>query len=306
MPGTGMPKGKRRRRIRRGESGWRPNDDRQHLFLKWTLLFGGFAMLLLAGISWLWLSPKISAKGDRVELDPVEDDTKVRVIARFPSPSEQDAMAMVKRALAVRDPAAVGSLYRTGSASPEEIVRFLENLESVDGKISGYEWLSSMDANQLSIEGVQVNFENTSGLRNRVALLTPDVKGKWKIDFDSFARTAIPPWKEILQKGAESAVVRVYVGKDSYFNGPFHDDKQWICLGMVSPDTDELLFGYCNSDAAQAAAIDWILSKGGVKFFRATLELRRVEGAEPRQFEISRVLAQDWILSEVAFDEGFD
>lgn len=305
MPGTGMPMVKQKRRSRRGEGGWLSGENHQQVFLKWTMLLAGVALLLLGGVLWLWLSPKIAAKGNLAALSPVENDSDVRVIARFPSPSERDALAMVKRALAARDPAAIEQLFRTGSSGPEEILRFLENLESVDGKISGYEWLSSLDANQLSIEGVQVNFENAGVVHNRLALLTPDAKGKWKIDFDAFARTASPPWKEILENRAEKAVVRVLVGKDSYFNGPFRDEKQWVCLGMVSPDTDELLFGYCKAGAPPAAAIDWILSKGEVKFFRATLELHRVEGAEARQFEISRVLAQDWIVSDLPFDEGF-
>lgn len=296
---------KQKRRSRRGEGGWLSGENHQQVFLKWTMLFAGLALLLLGGVLWLWLSPKIAAKGDLGELSPMENDSDVRVIARFPSPSEPNALALVKRALAVRDPAAIDNLFRTGSSGPEEILRFLENLESVDGKISGYEWLSSLDANQLSIEGVQVNFENAGVMRNRLALLTPDAKGKWKIDFDAFARTSTPPWKEILENRVEKAVVRVLVGKDSYFNGPFHDENRWVCLGMVSPETDELLLGYCQVGGPQAAAIDWILSKGEVKFFRATLELHRVEGAEARQFEISRVLAQDWIVSDVPFDEGF-
>jgi hypothetical protein len=305
MPGTGMPLVKRRRRSQRGEGGWLSGEDHQKVFLKWTMLFAAVAMLLLGGVLWLWLSPKIAAKGDLAALSPVEDDSDVRVIARFSSPSEPDALAMVKRALAARDPAAIDHLFRTGSSGPQEILRFLENLESVDGKVSGYEWLGSLDANRLSIEGVQVNFEKAGVMSNRLALLTPDANGKWKIDFDAFARTATPPWKEILENRAEKAVVRVLVGKDSYFNGPFHDENQWVCLGMASPDTDALLLGYCKAGAPQAAAIDWILSKGELKFFRATLELRRVEGAEARQFEISRVLAQDWIVSDVPFDEGF-
>jgi hypothetical protein len=299
MPGTGTMRKKRRHRSYQGEGG------DQQISLKWTLLFAVFAVLLFGMILWLWLSPQIASKGDLAVVDPVEDDSKVRIIARFRSPSEQDALAMVKRALAARDPDAIGRLFRIGRSNPEEIITFLENLESVDGKIVGYEWLSSLDANQLLIEGVRVNFDNTDGLRNRVALLTPDAQGKWKLDFDSFARTAIPPWKEILEKRPVTAVVRVQVARDSYYNGLFHDDKQWICLGMDSPDTPESLFGYCKVDSPQDAALEWIFSKGDVKSCRVTLELHRVEGAEERQFEISRVLAQDWVLGEVPFDVGF-
>ena len=35
------------------------------------------------------------------------------------------------------------------------------------------------------------------------------------------------------------------------------------------------------------------------------LEIRRIEGAESRQFEITRVLAEDWVMSAKPFDENF-
>jgi hypothetical protein len=38
---------------------------------------------------------------------------------------------------------------------------------------------------------------------------------------------------------------------------------------------------------------------------RATLEIRRTEGAGDRQFEITRVMAEDWVMSATPFDENF-
>jgi hypothetical protein len=157
----------------------------------------------------------------------------------------------------------------------------------------------------MAVEGVVVNFENANGLRNRLALLTPDAEGVWKVDFDAFARTVRPSWKEIREKQPETALVRVQLARDSYFNGPFRDEKQWTCLGMASPDLEEILFGYCRAGSPQAAAIDWVFSKENVNMCRMTLELRRVEGAEHRQYEISKVLAQDWIVADVPFEDGF-
>jgi hypothetical protein len=37
---------------------------------------------------------------------------------------------------------------------------------------------------------------------------------------------------------------------------------------------------------------------------RVTLEIRRVANSESRQFEISRVLAEDWVLSAIPFDQA--
>lgn len=298
MPGTGMPKEKKRR-SRRG-SGGRSDDDDPKALLMWTLLLAVVAVVLLGVMLWLWLSPKITSREDRSR-----EESRVRVAAKFPSPSERESLARVKQALAVRDPAGIEGYFRPGGSSPVEIVRFLQGMEAVDGEITSYEWLSSLDVNQLLIEGVVVNFENKNGPRNRLALLTPDASGKWRIDFDAFARMVKPTWREILEKPPETAVVRVHVVKDSYFNGPFHDEKQWICFGMASPDTEETLLGYCKVGSPQAAAMNWIFSKVDSKVCRATLELRRVEGAEARQFEIARVLAQDWVVGDVPFSEGF-
>jgi hypothetical protein len=36
------------------------------------------------------------------------------------------------------------------------------------------------------------------------------------------------------------------------------------------------------------------------------MEIQRVEGAESRQFEILKVVAEDWVVGEVPFDEGFN
>jgi hypothetical protein len=54
----------------------------------------------------------------------------------------------------------------------------------------------------------------------------------------------------------------------------------------------------------QAAALKSIFAQEA-KLHRVALELRRVEGAGTRQFEISRVLAEDWVMGEVPFDERF-
>ena len=99
-------------------------------------------------------------------------------------------------------------------------------------------------------------------------------------------------------------MVRVILGEDSYFNGPFQDDRQWVCYGMGSPDTETVLLGYCRVGSPQARAMIWMSSKGAA-VVRATLEIRRVEGASPRQFEIVRVLAEDWVMGKTPFEDGF-
>ncbi|MEY3898018.1 MAG: hypothetical protein RLZZ214_3539 [Verrucomicrobiota bacterium] len=300
MPGTGLPR-KTRGKRRKGD-GVRPG--RRRALLTATLVLAGLAVAVVGGIFWMWLRPKMLSGENEVRERQAQVELPVRVASKFPSPSEEEALALVKHALAIREPSAIPGFFRPGAASPEEIVRYLGNLESVDGPISGYDWLSSMDVNRLWVDGVLVKFKGGDTPQTRLALLTPDAGGKWKIDFDAFARTVKPAWSEILEKRADPALVRVYAAVDSYYNGPFQDDNQWICYGMASPDIDGILTGYCKAGSPQAAALKWIFSKES-KLNRVTLELRRVEGAGTRQFEISRVLAEDWVMGAAAFDTGF-
>jgi hypothetical protein len=269
------------------------------------MLLMAMVVISLGGALWLWVSPKMAAKTSDAVLATVQNEPAKQPKDRVISPSEQDATDLVKRAIAARNPATVKRLFRTGSASPEEVVKFLETMDAADGPINEFRWLSSLDVNRMTVDGVAVRFNESNGLRNRVALLTPDASGEWKVDFDAFARTMQPNWLDFFGKPFETAVVRVFFVKDNYFNGPFSDEDKWMCLTLKSPDTEEAFFGYCKKGSPQAAAIDWIFSKKGLQPSRVTLELRRMEGAASLQFEISRVLAEDWILADVSFDEGF-
>lgn len=305
MPGTGLPKGSRRKRRKsEGSRGGRLRRIRKRIIRSWSVLLSAVVLVILGFAVWLWIVPQMNSRGEIAGWLPADTDDAARVASKFPSPSEADALAVVKKGLVIRDPGMIGEYFRTGTASPQEIVDFLQGLEAKDGAINRFEWLSSMDANGLSIDGVVIHFKGTDTPRNRLALLTPDETGKWEIDFEAFARTVKPAWTELLAQQAQVAQVRVYAAKDNYYNGVFIDDKQWICYGLASPDTDQILLAYCKTGSPQAAAMDWIFSAEN-KMTRMTLEIRRVAGAESRQFEISKVIAVDWVVSAVPFDEGF-
>lgn len=307
MPGTGLPKGSRRKRrkSKRGRRG-RLRRLRKRIINTWSVLLSAVALVALGLTVWLWVVPQMNSRGDPAGQLAQDAEDAARVVSKFPSPSQPEALAMVKHALALRDPRLVAEYFRPGAASPQEIVEFLQGLAAGDGAIGQYEWLSSMDANGLSIDGVLVGFagKEDGQPRNRLALLTPDDAGKWKIDFEAFARTVKPSWSELLAPQSDVATVRVYAVKDNYYNGVFTDDKQWVCYGLASPDTDQTLLAYCKTGSPQAAAMDSIFSADS-KMTRVTLEIRRVAGAESRQFELTKVIAVDWVVSAVAFDEGF-
>lgn len=305
MPGTGLPKGERRKRKR--SEGGRNSKVRQGRALAikiWSVMLASAALVCLGVGFWFGFRPSEKKTSGQVAAPPVPVETPRKAI-RFPAPSEDEAIEIVKKGLAVRDVAEVPDHFRTETIPYAGVVDFLSSLQTGDGTVGNLEWLGSMDANGLQLEGVIVHFTGSGKPRNRIALLTPDTKGVWKTDFDAFARATDPSWPEFLEKRADSIKARIYVAQDSYYNGPFSDESQWVCYGLASPDTEEIFFGYCKVGSPQANAMKWILSKD-LSLGRATVEIRRIPDAQPRQFVIARVIAEDWVTGSVAFDQGFE
>jgi hypothetical protein len=278
------------------------------VIITWTAVFVVAVFGVLAVFFWSWVKPKMNRQ-------PLEEQATVqcRKVSEFDSPSEQAALELVKQALALRDPAKVDQYFRSGSSGSAAVISFLTESKDRDGETTGFQWLSSMDANGLLIDGVLVSSSKDGKPRNRLALLTPDEKGVWKIDFDAFARTVKPSWEKLLAPEGGQGTARVIVANDSYYNGPFKDETLWEGYGMASPDTDVILLGYCRKDSPQSRAMRRMLSSPATeegeaprKLNRATLELKRPEGAEKRQFEIVRVLAEDWVLAKEPYDAAFE
>ncbi len=307
MPGTGLPKEKKRRRkSRTAVRKNRARRSRKRVIATWSAVVCAVTVAGLGLAIWLGMHFKPGKSSEQLGKATLAKNA-AEVIpekVRAPSLPEGAALALVKKGLAVRDVAEISEYFRQGEVGPQAQVEFLAGMAAKEGEIERYEWLGSMDANGLAIDCVLVEFKSPDRHRNRLASLVPDKKGRWKIDFDAFARTAIPAWEEFLAKRAQTAKVRVYVAKDSYYNGPFKNESEWLSVGLASPDIEEILTAYCRVGSPQAAAMQWIFAKESPPS-RAVLELKRVEGAESRQFEISRVLAEEWITADVAFDEGF-
>lgn len=309
MPGTGQGKGESRRR-RRGESpaSLRARNNRRKIMLMWSAIFLVVTMGVMGTAVWLWLRPKIRPMV-AVNQTPVRK-VEERVVSKFESPTEEAALALVKSALANRDLSRVAEFFRTGASSPAEVVGFLENLEKTEGKPIGMGWLRSLDANGMLLEGVAVGFQAEGQKKTRLALLTPDAGGRWQVDFDAFARKVDPAWNELLAGDVKRALVRVVVTRRHYYNFHYKDDSQWVCYEMTTPDHDEILFGYCREGSTQAEAMSRIVTieemvEGDFGGNRATLEIRRNQDSDSRQFEIARVLAEDWVMGDAAFDGSF-
>lgn len=302
MPGTGLPKVSKRKLKSRKKNQKR---QRQLTLLIWSSLLGLAVIAVMGGVFGLWLLPKMNQSATQSSHTNGSAEPPDRLASRFPSPTESEALEMVKSALALRNPLAVASYFRPGGSTPQQVVDFLQELDATEGPITRFAWLSSIDANRLSIDGVLVSLNGKENPTTRLALLTPDAVGVWKIDFDALARTVTPSWDDFLDHTTESAQVRVFVARDSYYNGPFKDDNKWVCYGITSPDREEIFYGYCRRDTAQHAAMEALFVRE-TQMIRATLKIQYHEAAGPRQFVISRILAEDWAMGETDFDVSFD
>ena len=282
---------------------------RRRMILIWSVILCLSTVAIIGGFMTFWLRAH-----EDVRYVPNDQftDAEVRIASKFVSPSENEAVDLVKRALANRDPAQVESLIRLGGATAAEVIDFMAGSEARDGKIDNYIWLSSMDVEGMQLEGVLVTYNRKDVIGERYAFLVPDDKGIWKLDFDAFARTSKPSWEEFLDGRVDRAQVRVFIAKDEYYNGVYDNDAKWVCYGMVSmesnellPESQQVLHGYCKAGSAQAKAMAAIF-KSDIRVHRLTLELLRGKGPNPRQLEITRVLGEDWVLTSKPFDERFD
>ena len=300
MSPAGSPHDERRRR-RRGES---RDKHRSKLILYWSIGLGLLTLLLIGVVFLFWLSPQLGKKPEYRMGEKPERVIEETVSSRFISPTEQEAVALVKSGLAVNHPDKVPDFFIVGKTTAQEVVDFLQEQPAKEGVLDQIEWRSSTDANDLRLDALVVHRKKDGKDNPRIAFLTPNDQGVWKIDFEAFARTVRPSWQEIFEKNTQQAVVRVVAMADSYYNGPFSDEKVWACYNLGSWDTDKAMIGYCKIGSPQAEAMDWIFAKGGA-VNRVTLEITRVEGAASKQFQITKVLAQDWVLGPKSFDESY-
>jgi hypothetical protein len=267
----------------------------------WTMLLGAVGIVVIAASVAIWLK----SESDRGS-DPTHAARNAGELIRIEEPVEKkkmgeaEAVALATKALAARTEEEILAVMDPGPVPASEVGEFLRGLQERDGTITGYALMDRLDSLREDLVGVVVSFEKDGEKWNRIALFAPDGGGGWKMDFPAFSRMATPSWDELLTGKAQSAVVRVYVERDQYFNGPFRESDGWTCYGVASPDVDRLLFGYCKKDGEQDLAIRSLLDIR--KMARVTVVLEKAEGADSRQFVIKRVLAQDWLVGDEPAD----
>ncbi len=274
----------------------------------WTILFSSITIAFLVIILAISFYDRRTKGMTNVVEKTVAPVITKKLEWKFQSPSEQDALEIVKKALAARDEGQVADRFRLGSGGPHEVLDFLTKVDSTHGLVSQMSWMGGIYNNSIQIDGVFLRREKNNEMESTLLMMTPNEQGVWKIDFDSMVGKCVPEWDFFVKGEATGGMVRVSLGPDNYFNGPYADESKWLCFALARSDSDQFIFGYCLKNSPQAEAISKIIdnlsmrSKISVKSCRATLRLTRTEGAEPRQYEINGVLAEDWLISENAFD----
>lgn len=268
-------------------------------------------MVVLAGV---WVGFRFRSRFQPSQLPTaakINPEEHVRIASKVKSPSEDEAIDLVVKALESTDEMTAASRMRLQDTSAADAIRFLEESKSRGIDRKRMQWIGSLDIEGLLIEGVQIQSAQEQDEMSRTAFLVPDEQGIWKLDFDSFARVCKPDWKTVLDGQPAPAMVRVLAAPDVYYNGQFADESQWRCFGITSPDCYEhlpeekrLMYAYCRKNTAQSRALERVLSSEG-RVFRLTLEIMRAGQGDKLQFEILRVLSEDWVMTDKPFDERF-
>lgn len=253
-----------------------------------------------AAAAMLWW---LGGAGGSQESKPIQLGSPT-TLRNLPAPPPDELEKTVTSLLAIRNPRDLDPLIRGSSLRPEQIVNQLASLEKEDGKVRSVRYLRPIDSRALRLESVLVTFETG---RNRIAFLSPDPDKQWRVDFDGFARSVNPSWDKILSGTGGDATVRVQVIPDNYYNGVYQDEQSWACFAMPSPDHETLIFGYVARGTPQHAALASTMNRaerrlqGGLQ--RMTLMIRHPGSGDRRQFEITRVLSDEWALGDQPLDD---
>jgi hypothetical protein len=267
----------------------------------WSILLVFVAGGLITFFVYFWAIPQLE-ENELVARPRTRNSENVRVVSKFIPPSERKAIQLVKDGLAVRDPKRIPEFFRVSDSSPQEVIDALQQIESECGPIQGYAPLERVETSEVVLGAVMVTYLYKETQPERVALLTPVDQGKWKIDFDAYVQRSKPSWDKIMTGGVDTAEVRVLVSVDTYFDNAFVNEYEWSCYRMVGPGRGEVLFGYCKAGSPEQTAIKKALSKQGGKV-RMMLEIEKVQGAAKRQFQVTKAIAEDWVVADEVFDK---
>lgn len=273
----------------------RPRNERGLMFresLKYIFLL--IAVVLIGGVSWI-LYQQVNRNTEVAPVTNLTEDTFV-----IPHPSASECIKLVATFLETGSPEQLKNRVRLKHLDAEQGYAALTELRREMGEMDRMDWAGAEETNGLSLEMVMVSYK--SG-KYRIAFLTHDAEGHWKVDLESFLGHSTRPWNQVIGKGSCKAQVRVLATRDFYYNGLFKNEEEWSCLALSSPDHPERLYGYLRPQSPAMLAVEELLrTKNPVVMM---VEISRDAGMEPLQYEIKKIIAQGWVESDVEFSSRF-
>lgn len=289
-----------------------PNDEGKltpQLSMRSILILGALALMLILLSLGNWFTKQ--ARGSVAETSTTNNPQRLAI--HWESPGKEQAVELVRQALAWRDPSTADQWFHIRPDQSHSIQESIGRISAEMGADPKFTWVGDIGHGEQPLTGVLIS-SRQSRSRMRLAILTPDEQGVWKLDFDALAGTSSPAWDVILDSSRTMATVRAVFKPDSYYNGRF-TEQDWSCYHLSSPNSKQIIFGYCRRLSAQDLALNKILDrnqldpkqkqKGNYPGHRGILKLSREGGDLGNQFEIARVLAPDWVLTSQIYDERF-
>lgn len=254
----------------------------------------GSALGILGLLAWI-ISGQMTRQEVKTETVSLNQETFA-----VPHPSNAECIQLYHAAMQAETPELLAQRVRLKHLNAEDAFQRLSQTKMQDGKIMSVDWAGSIETNGLSMETVFVTFESN---KMRFAYLVCNDKDEWVLDLESYIRHTTKPWNVIAGSNSCDATIRATINFNSYYNGVFKDEQRWVCFSLASDDHQGSLWGYAKLKSSQHKALDEILRNSNPA--RAIIEVSRDAGMDLGQYEIKRVIAQDWVESSEVFDLKF-
>jgi hypothetical protein len=300
-----LPGVRRRRRIKKRvgrDIAWDDEKEpvsvgKQQAFrMGWLLMVGVF---LLAGLlGWLGYTMKRQPEtSGQIALPDVTEIVLPEVPVASPSWYDMEAVEKLSRAF-------------LAATSVEELLPLIRDTERLEPAIRRYYPEGKLE--KMELTGLGVVQDSMQGEWRAVTLYIDaksfprlflnvcETADGLKVDWESWVGHSLMPWEEIIEKKpTDPVLVRVMLSGVDYYNMDFSNDAEWRSCRMLSPDGEDLLYGYVRVGSDEEVAIIRTVSSDPTGNHRMSLMIRYPAGARSKnQVIIDRVVADKWLIPD--------
>ena len=220
--------------------------------------------------------------------------------ASAPHPDKAACLELVREVHAANSAEELRSFTVLRRMNAEQAFDRLTQWKKDAGEVDVMDWKGSVENNGFSVQMVTVCY-NTG--EKTIAYIRLKDRNHWGVDLESMLHYCSEPMEKLLSKDEVSAVVRVLVSPDFYYNGEFVESKDWINVSMLFPGNYEKLQGYVKLDSPSHQALKELMRYR--KAASVLLEISRSTSMLPKQYEIKSVIAKGWVESDEVFSDQF-